>query len=67
MSEKRKREADDAIQIFILTPNSGTKAITIDVSSSIHELKGAIQDRIGIPPEYMRLTYQSKCLEDESR
>lgn len=54
-----------AMQIYIDVPEQDLLALDVEPSDNIENVKGKIQDKTSIPPEYQTLYFNSTLLEDE--
>jgi large subunit ribosomal protein L40e len=53
-----------AMQIFVKTLNGATKTLSLESSSSVREVKEAIESIDSIPADIQTLTFNGRCLED---
>jgi|GEM_PF-1696310 hypothetical protein len=54
-----------AMQIYIDVPEQDLLALDVEPSDNIENVKGKIQDKTSIPPEYQTLYFNSTLLEDD--
>ena len=54
----------DAMQIYVLMPDSTRITLEVEATDTIDQVKAKIQDHEAIPPEQQMLFYDSVLLED---
>lgn len=53
------------MQIFVKTLNNYTMAFDVEPSDTVYNLKLKVQYRLETPPEYQRLIYTARQLQDD--